>query len=203
TLAQNQCINVPKLKLFVEIQRPSGTITLLPQNIIKKLPYLEKPSLIDYVLNRHSVLLTLTPVGYMAIPINEDELRDAIRDVLVAVEKLHKMNVVHRDIRRDNIVRLLDGSWMLIDFEEVARIGDSRTAFSVAAPEYKGGQDFCNTAGDIWMVGNLLNDSRICDHIHIFPSAQQFRDKLTHENPNKRPTADEALRHEWLIMPTS
>ena len=36
TLAQNQCINVPKLKLFVEIQRPSGTITLLFQNIIKK-----------------------------------------------------------------------------------------------------------------------------------------------------------------------
>jgi len=62
----------------------------------------------------------------MTIPIDEDELRDAIRDVLVTVEKLHRINVVHRDIRWDNIVRLLDGSWMLIDFEEVARIGDSR-----------------------------------------------------------------------------
>jgi len=33
----------------------------------------------------------------MTIPINEDELQDAIQNVLATVEKLHNINIVHRD----------------------------------------------------------------------------------------------------------
>ena len=49
-------------------------------------------------------------------------------NILEVVDKLHdeKVGVVHRDIRWDNVVKLTDGKWMLIDFEEAAIIGNER-----------------------------------------------------------------------------
>ena len=70
--------------------------------------------------------LELSPVGYTTLPTTENELRAAILDVLKTVEILHENDIVHRDIRWVNIIRLMDNSWMLIDFEEAALIGDIR-----------------------------------------------------------------------------
>ncbi|GET64278.1 kinase-like domain-containing protein [Rhizophagus irregularis DAOM 181602=DAOM 197198] len=55
--------------------------------------------------------------------------------------------VVHRDIRWDNVVKLTDGKWLLIDFEEAARIGDERNTLKIAAPEYENGIDICQASG--------------------------------------------------------
>ncbi|EXX78169.1 hypothetical protein RirG_017400 [Rhizophagus irregularis DAOM 197198w] len=59
----------------------------------------------------------------MTIPKDEDELRYAIWSVLKVVMILHANEIVHRDIRWENIMRLTDNSWILIDFEEAAPIG--------------------------------------------------------------------------------
>ncbi|PKK62699.1 hypothetical protein RhiirC2_789968 [Rhizophagus irregularis] len=42
------------------------------------------------------------------------------------ISRLHNKKVVYRDIRWDNVVKLTDGKWLLIDFEKAARIGDER-----------------------------------------------------------------------------
>ncbi|CAB4428073.1 unnamed protein product [Rhizophagus irregularis] len=43
-----------------------------------------------------------------------------------------------------NMLALLtDGKWLLIDFEEAARIGDERNTLRIAAPEYENGIDIC------------------------------------------------------------
>jgi serine/threonine protein kinase len=59
----------------------------------------------------------------MEIPENEDKLRVAIRDVLNIVKILHENGTVHRDIRWENVIRITNDGWILIDFEEAAPIG--------------------------------------------------------------------------------
>ncbi|CAJ0825942.1 5634_t:CDS:2 [Entrophospora sp. SA101] len=92
-----------------------------------------------------------------AIPTNEDELQTTIFNILEIVKKLHEMKVVHQDIFWENIKRLTNDSWILIDFEEVAKIGELRLPLNIAASEYRDGEDLCQTANDIWMVGNLFS----------------------------------------------
>ncbi len=75
--------------------------------------------------------LEFTPVGYMTIPEDEDELRDTIRDVLNVVKNLHTNGIVHRDIRWENIIKLINYGWMLIDFEEAAPIGSGDLRYSI------------------------------------------------------------------------
>ncbi|KAG9287195.1 hypothetical protein G9A89_001603 [Geosiphon pyriformis] len=200
TLCRDQYITAPILGLYENIIESHFSITTLPHKIVKKidrpsivdldfhkefyqntLPGLGPIRVLDYYLTNHSVVVHLAPVGFKRYPECEPELRDAIRHVLVTLEKLHKMNVVHRDIRWDNVLKLLDDSWI--------------DSLVIGAPEYESGQDFCSAAGDIWMVGNLFN------HIPLSSSAQQFREKLMNENPNSRPTADDALKDEWFNLP--
>lgn len=59
------------------------------------------------------------------IPKNEVELQCAILDILKISDKLHK-EILHRDIRWENVIKLTNGKWMLIDFEGVPRIGETR-----------------------------------------------------------------------------
>ncbi|KAG9306479.1 hypothetical protein G9A89_008415 [Geosiphon pyriformis] len=158
--------------------------------LYQKLSTLDPLKVLEYETHTKSVLVKLAPVGCPVIPNNENELRSAIRDVLRILKRLHHMNVVHRDIRWSNIVRLVDGSWMLIDFEEAAPIGSSRTALTIRAPEFEDWKELCNTAGDVWMVGNLFKDLRLGD---LSPSAIDFSKKLLHENPVQRPSANFAL----------
>ncbi|KAG9285613.1 hypothetical protein G9A89_009253 [Geosiphon pyriformis] len=220
TLCRDQYITAPILRLYDDIQRSHCVVTIFPDKIIKKI---DKPSIIDlgfhkkfyqntlpglgpikvlkYSLTSDSVIVHLAPVGFTIFPKCERELRDAIRHVLVTLEKLHKMNVVHRDIRWDNVLRLPNDSWMLIDFEEAAPLGASRDSLAIGAPEYKSGEDFCSTAGDIWMVGNLFKHTRIYNHISLSSSAKQFKEKLMNKNPNSRPTANDALKDEWFNLP--
>ncbi|CAB5188806.1 unnamed protein product [Rhizophagus irregularis] len=56
----------------------------------------------------------------------------------------------------DNVVKLTDGKWLLIDFEEAARIGDERNTLKIAAPEYENGIDICQASGPTAI--DALND---------------------------------------------
>ena len=46
------------------------------------------------------------------------------------------------------------------------------------------------------MIGNLLNDSRI--RFQLSESARNFWDKLIQLNPDKRPTAANAIHDDWF-----
>jgi tRNA A-37 threonylcarbamoyl transferase component Bud32 len=79
------------------------------------------PNLRNYEILRSKfyvkwIHLEFASVGYMT-------MRDAIRDVLNVVIILHANGIVHRDIRWENIIRLTNDGWILIDFEEAAPIG--------------------------------------------------------------------------------
>ena len=69
-----------------------------------------------------------------------------------------------------------------------------RPTLNIAAPEYMNAESLCQIANDIWMVGNLF--SKVTFSLSSF--AQNFRDKLMNQNPCDRPTADDALKDDWL-----
>ncbi|CAG8750226.1 15225_t:CDS:1, partial [Rhizophagus irregularis] len=52
-------------------------------------------------------------------------------------------------------------------------------------------------AGDIWMIGNLLNDLRILQ-IQLSARARNFRDRLTQQNHDERPSAADAIDDDWF-----
>ncbi|RIA81356.1 hypothetical protein C1645_837138 [Glomus cerebriforme] len=216
TWNRDKILDIPKLKLFeVKIRANDGAVAIFPQKIHKRVKIKSSkeaefykgfydnvfPKLggqykqIKFSLTRTSMHLELAPVGYTTFPTTENELRAAILDVLKTVKILHINGVVHRDIRWENIVRLMDNNWMLIDFEEAALIGDIRPTLNIAAPEHRN-EDTCKKAGDIWLIGNLIDDQRI--HIYLSESAKNFRDRLMFQDPNERPTATDAIEDDWF-----
>ena len=146
TWARDGYLQVPKLKLFEVMARTKSFVTIHPKKIIKIVkiesdtereffdnfygeifPKLKgKYELISYRSSISTMYLQLGPVGYTTLPTTENELKAAILDVLNTVNILHENNIVHRDICWRNIIRLMDNSWMLIDFEEAALIEDRR-----------------------------------------------------------------------------
>lgn len=47
----------------------------------------------------------LVPLGYSCQPRSWADLKQALRDVLIALKGLHELSFVHRDIRWENILR--------------------------------------------------------------------------------------------------
>jgi serine/threonine kinase 38 len=48
--------------------------------------------------------------------LTEDETRFYIAEILIALESVHKMNYIHRDLKPDNILLDKDGHVKLSDF---------------------------------------------------------------------------------------
>lgn len=150
TLDRDQVLKTPLLKLFNVIYRDNCRITITPTEVAKTiekasidnqvfheklykviLPRLGHYEKINYGTSRNLIYLTLSPVGFSSIPKNENELRRAILDILEIANKLHNEGVVHRDICWDNIIKLSNGKWMLIDFEKAAEIGETRYSSNI------------------------------------------------------------------------
>ncbi|CAB5353417.1 unnamed protein product [Rhizophagus irregularis] len=181
----------PRLKLFKTIYRKNGTtITIKSEEIRKSINVANIMDLkfhmdlytrilkehyenITYKKSRGRINITYGPVGYLCTPKNEDELRYAICDILEI---------------------LTNGKWLLIDFEEAARIGDERDTLIISAPEYENGTDTCQASGDIWMIGKLMNEVKFT----LSEKAKNFRDKLMIKDFNLRLTATNALKDDWI-----
>jgi hypothetical protein len=149
TFIHHDLVQTPYLKLFGVIYRKNGSVTIDADKVTK---IIKKESIVDqifhenfyqitfpelgiyenveYETTKSTIRLKYGPVGYSIIP-RSDDLRYAILNILEVVDKLHDEQVVHRDIRWDNVVKLSDNKWMLIDFEEAAKIGDVRYSSNI------------------------------------------------------------------------
>jgi PAS domain-containing protein len=92
---------------------------------------------------------------------NLDEAVEIMRQVLTAVEYLHSLGLVHRDIKPGNVLIGRDGKYKLADFGTATKAIDDLVAtagtFKYMAPEVFNGEQYGQSC-DIWSVGILYLD---------------------------------------------
>ncbi|XP_026568796.1 ribosomal protein S6 kinase alpha-5 isoform X1 [Pseudonaja textilis] len=96
---------------------------------------------------------------------NEDEVRIYIGEIVLALEHLHKLGIIYRDIKLENILLDSDGHVVLTDFglsKEFVNDENERTYSFCGTIEYmapdiiRGGNTGHDKAVDWWSVGVLM-----------------------------------------------
>lgn len=149
----------------------------------------------------------------------ESQCRNLFKQVVAAVRHLHSHDIVHRDIKDENVIVDGEGLVKLIDFGSSAFVRQGPFDVFVgtldyAAPEVLAGKPYEGKPQDIWALGILLytivykenpfyNVDEIMDHdLRIpFVMSEDCIDliKLILTRPvRKRPTVEEIWNHPWL-----
>ena len=157
--------------------------------------------------------------------LSEKTARALFTDLVDGISKCHEMNVVHRDLKCENL--LLDSQHRLL----ISDFGFARTlegkqlletscgSYAYAAPEVIMGDSYKGESADIWSMGVILYamvtgrlpfkdsdvKSLLCDISKLlrFPSRVSdeckdlIRAMLTF-NPKERATLDEIKTHSWM-----
>ncbi|ORD93015.1 KIN1, partial [Enterospora canceri] len=95
-------------------------------------------------------------------PIGEERVRRYFRQILSAVDYLHKNAVVHRDLKIENIMIDKDDNVKLIDFglsnfyEKEDQLSTFCGSLYFAAPELLQGNRYVGPEVDVWSLGVVL-----------------------------------------------
>uniref|UniRef100_A0A3P9JZ28 Protein kinase domain-containing protein n=1 Tax=Oryzias latipes TaxID=8090 RepID=A0A3P9JZ28_ORYLA len=144
-------------------------------------------------------------------PLTVDEIRTITWQLIVALKGLKSINLVHCDIKLDNIMLVDQGSEpfrvKLIDFGLAEKIGHMRTGAPIQnicyrAPEVILGLPLDQRV-DLWTVGRLVEDDLHCLDKTKLKELEQLVDLLKRmlmEDPSKRISPSEALHHPFFTM---
>nr|CAG8460095.1 10589_t:CDS:2 [Entrophospora candida] len=157
----------------------------------------------------------------------ESNAAQVIKTVLESVKYLHEHKVVHRDLKPENLLyknKLKDSPLVIADFGISKVIDDNDDimtthcgSYIYAAPEIHRRVPYSRSV-DIWSIGlsgHLPYCSRNRDYLHeeikrgiiefeevhwknVSDKARNFVSSLLTLDSTKRPTAEDALKHEWL-----
>jgi serine/threonine-protein kinase len=123
------------------------------------------PELVDVARHRgRTVIITRFVEGQPLtdkIPMGDERLRDRVAFQLMdIITHLHDNDVVHRDIKPDNIILRPDGTIVLLDYGIVRRMGEMETSATIIgtrpymSPEQVNGKS--ERRSDIWALGVVL-----------------------------------------------
>ncbi|CAJ0843494.1 10096_t:CDS:2 [Entrophospora sp. SA101] len=204
------------LQEFTIIHRDNGKIIELMQNVVIK--RYKSAELVGHIVNLYDKMkshhisfidslikvkieeqsvpfVILSPKGIHYKPQSEKQLVMALHCALTAVEAFHGLNIMHRDIRWENLMKYADKDrWFIIDFDEACDSPSSVPYMQLDrrshAPEiFSGNHD---KSVDIWSIGHLILETSIKSEL----LTEYAERSLMLKDSKKRPTAKEAL--EWL-----
>ncbi|MGD8353381.1 MAG: protein kinase [Pseudomonadota bacterium] len=123
------------------------------------------PELVDVARHRgRTVIITRYVEGSPLtdlLPIGDPRTRDRISyQLLDVITHLHDYNIVHRDVKPDNIIVRPDGTIVLLDYGIVRRMAEMETSATIIgtrpymSPEQVNGKS--ERRSDIWALGVVL-----------------------------------------------
>ncbi|KNE70811.1 CAMK/CAMKL/PASK protein kinase [Allomyces macrogynus ATCC 38327] len=160
----------------------------------------------------------------------EREVQYIFRSVCAAVAHLHSLNVVHRDIKDENVVLSMTNRSVLhvelIDFGSAAYARSAVPTMDVfcgtveyCPPEIALGRKYQGKPQDVWSLGVLLYvllykeapfanfDEIVAKEVRVpyvvSPSSVDLLLRMLKKDPAARPTMDEVLAHPWLAAATA
>ncbi|MEA5534070.1 bifunctional serine/threonine-protein kinase/formylglycine-generating enzyme family protein [Crocosphaera sp. XPORK-15E] len=141
--------------------------------------------------------------------LSETEVKQFLLDLLPVLQFIHERNVIHRDIKPDNIIRAKDGKLVLIDFgvskqiNAITTVGTTTGTPGYASPEQMRGMVY--PASDLYGLGvtaiRLLtgcipqqrNNSLIDEIYNPLEMKWVWRDYLQQQGKTVSPTLGEIL----------
>ncbi|XP_038723965.1 serine/threonine-protein kinase GRIK2-like isoform X2 [Tripterygium wilfordii] len=160
--------------------------------------------------------------------IGEDTARKYLRDIVAGLIYLHAHNIVHGDIKPDNLLVTRTGTVKIGDFSVSQVFEDDNDELRrspgtpvFTAPECCLGLTYHGKAADTWAVGvslycmivgqypflgetlqdtydKIVNNSLILPD-EINPQLKNLLEGLLSKDPNQRLTLDEVAQHTWII----
>ena len=219
-----------KIKKNFPINRIYYEIKLLKKlrnhkNIIKYFEHFETEKYFCIVMENISGGNLLNAINKMS-KFSEPMAKNIFKQLILTLKYLHNMNIVHRDIKPDNILLELDNTIKLCDFGVSKQIKkgqfltDSCGTPAFIAPEILLGIEYDPYLTDIWSSGVVLyiivssffpfrgiNETELRKNIISgnYPTLNDISDnlrdllsKLLEIDPAKRITLEEILKHPWL-----
>ena len=146
-------------------------------------------------------------------PLSDHTLAICFRQVAEAMQRLHSLNIVHRDLRPEKILVFPDEQFCVAGFGAAAVLDsadaildDTRGAPEYLAPEERSGDPFLPKPADVWAFGATLLATAFGEppgnEIAIPETASDglrgFLEFILRSDPRDRPTFEAILEHEWM-----
>ncbi|GAB9466304.1 Serine/threonine protein kinase [Globisporangium polare] len=194
-------------------------------HIIKLIDVFEDDGAHYFILERADSGSLSTIISYSGLP--EPRCREVFKQLLLALEYLHRNNIVHHDIKPHNILLHKGDGIKLCDFGASRAFNKNETSLPFAgvfgtpgyiAPELLMGDATYGPAIDMFSAGVLLFEMVFgyapfyppssCTYMPLefprdstaSPQVKHLLSNLLHRDPVLRLTASQALGHPWITL---
>eukprot|EP00062_Callorhinchus_milii_P000412 gi/632934390/ref/XP_007910284.1/ PREDICTED: PAS domain-containing serine/threonine-protein kinase [Callorhinchus milii] len=211
----------------VDLGRVSQEIAILTRlnhpNIIKVISVFENMDFFQLVMEKHGVGLDLFEFIDRQPDLDEPLASYIFRQIVAAVDYLHSNNILHRDIKDENVIIDEDFTIKLIDFGSAVTLEPGKVfhmfygTIEYCSPEVLLGNPYCGPELEMWSLGVTLYtlvfaENPFCDVEETvaavlkppFPVSDEFMSlvsQMLQLDPQLRLTLDELLQNPWVTQP--